>query len=224
MSTELWTEVDRHIVERVVKPDDALRAARETSAAAGLPSIEVSPPQGALLTVLALAKGARRILEIGTLGGYSAIWLARGLPPDGCLMTLEANPQHAAVARANLARAGLTERVELREGRGVDLLARMAEGGEESFDLVFIDADKPSYVEYFEGALKLARVGTLIIADNVVRRGGIVDPNSEDANVQGAQRFIERLGAEPRVTATIIQTVGSKGHDGLALAVVTSED
>ncbi len=218
---ELWAEVDQWIVDRVVRPDAALQAAREASAAAGLPTIEVSPPQGALLTVLALARGARRILEIGTLGGYSTIWLARALPPDGCLITIEANPKHAAVAQENIARAGLAGRVELREGRGVDALARMVEAGEEPFDLIFIDADKPSYVEYFEWALKLSKAGTLIIADNVVRKGGIADPNNEDENVRAARRFNERLGAEPRVTATILQTVGGKGHDGFALAVVT---
>jgi predicted O-methyltransferase YrrM len=218
---EVWAEVDRWIVDRVMRPDAALQVAREASAAAGLPTIEVSPPQGALLTVLALASGARRILEIGTLGGYSTIWLARALPPDGCLITVEANPTHAAVARENIARAGLAERVELREGRGVDALARMVDAGEPPFDLIFIDADKPSYVEYFELALKLSRRGTLIIADNVVRKGGIADPDNEEENVIAARRFNERLGAEPRVTATILQTVGSKGHDGLALAVVT---
>lgn len=218
---EVWAEVDRWIVDRVVRPDAALQAAREASAAAGLPTIEVSPPQGALLTVLALACGARRILEIGTLGGYSTIWLARALPPDGCLITVEANPKHAAVARENIARAGLTERVELREGRGVDVLAGMVDAGEETFDLIFIDADKPSYVEYFEWALKLSRAGTLIIADNVVRKGGIADPHNEEENVLAARRFNERVGVEPRVTATILQTVGSKGHDGFALAVVT---
>ena len=221
MSVELWADVDRWIVERVVKPDAALGAAREASAAAGLPNIEVSPPQGALLTVLALARGARRILEIGTLGGYSTIWLARALPPEGCLITIEANPKHATVARDNIARAGLAERVELREGRGVDVLARMVETGEEPFDLIFIDADKPSYVDYFEYALKLSRPGAVIIADNVVRKGGIVDPGNEEENVRAARRFNERLGAEPRVTATILQTVGGKGHDGFALAVVT---
>lgn len=220
--SELWADVDRYIVDLVVKPDVELQAAREASAAAGLPSIEVSAAQGRFLTVLALACGAWRILEIGTLGGYSTICLARALPPGGRLITIEAKAEHAAVARENIARAGLADRVEVREGRGTDVLARMTAAGEEPFDLIFIDADKPSYVEYFELALRLARVGTLIVADNVVRKGTVIDPENDEPNTQGARRFNERLGAEPRVTATIIQTVGSKGHDGFALAVVTS--
>jgi predicted O-methyltransferase YrrM len=222
MSQELWAAVDRYIVDLLVAPDTALQTAREASVAAGLPAIEVSPPQGKLLTVLALACGARRILEIGTLGGYSTIWLARALPPDGCLVTIEANPKHAAVARTNITRAGLAERVDLREGRGVDALAQMAADGEDPFDLIFVDADKPSYVDYFEWALKLSHSGTLIIADNVVRKGTVIDPENEEANTEGARRFNARLAAEPRVVATILQTVGSKGHDGFALAVVTS--
>jgi predicted O-methyltransferase YrrM len=218
---ELWADVDGYIVDLVVKPDAELQAAREASSAAGLPSIEVSAAQGRFLTVLALACGARRILEIGTLGGYSTICLARALRPDGRMITVEAKAEHAAVARENIARAGLADRVEVREGRGVDVLARMAAAGEGPFDLIFIDADKPSYVEYFELALRLSRVGTLIVADNVVRRGTVIDPENEEANTQSARRFNERLGAEPSVTATIIQTIGSKGHDGFALAVVT---
>jgi predicted O-methyltransferase YrrM len=222
MSGELWAEVDRYLVDTVIKPDDALHAARDASAAAGLPAIEVAPNQGKLLMVLALARGARRILEIGTLGGYSTIWLARALPADGCLVTIEAKPEHAAVARANIARAGLADRVELREGQAADILAGLAAEGGEPFDLVFIDADKQGYVEYFEWALRLARIGTVIFADNVVRRGAVIDDRSEDANVQGARRFNERLGAEPKVVATVMQTVGSKGHDGFALAVVVA--
>jgi predicted O-methyltransferase YrrM len=221
MSNELWAEVDRYIVDLVVKPDDALEVTRQASALAGLPAIEVSPAQGQLLGVLARACGARRILEVGTLGGYSTTWLARALQDGGRLVTVEANPKHAEVARENIARAGLADRVEVREGRAGEVLARMADEGEGPFDLIFIDADKPGYVEYFEWALELSRVGTLIIADNVVRKGGVIDAANEDANVQAARRFNERLGAEPRVAATIIQTVGSKGHDGLALAVVT---
>lgn len=221
MSHELWAEVDRYIVDLIVKPDDALEVTRQASALAGLPAIEVSPAQGQLLGVLARACGARRILEVGTLGGYSTTWLARALAPGGRMITIEAKAAHAAVARENIARAGLADRVEVREGRGAEVLARMAADGEGPFDLIFIDADKPGYVEYFEWALKLARVGTLIIADNVVRRGAVIDEENEDENVQAARRFNERLGAEPRVVATVIQTVGSKGHDGLALAVVT---
>ena len=222
MSSELWAEVDRYLVDVVVKPDAALRSARDASAAAGLPAIEVSPPQGKLLTVLALARGARRILEIGTLGGYSAIWLARALPPGGCLITIEAQPEHARVARENFARAGVADSIELREGRGADVLAQLAAEGCEPFDFVFIDADKPGYVDYFDWALRLSRVGTVILADNVVRKGAVLDPHAEDANAQAARRFNERLGSEPRVTATVLQTVGAKGHDGFALAVVTA--
>ena len=222
MNGELWAEVDRYLLDVIVKPGAPLRAARDASAAAGLPSIEVSASQGKLLMVLALARGAQRILEIGTLGGFSAIWLASALPADGCLITIEANPAHAAVARENFDRAGVTDRIELREGQAADVLAGLVAEGQQPFDLIFIDADKPGYVEYFEWALKLSRVGTVIFADNVVRKGGVIDPESEDASVQGARRFNERLGSEPRVVATALQTVGSKGHDGFALGVVVS--
>ena len=222
MNGELWAEVDRYLVDLIVQPDAALQAARDASMAAGMPSIEVSPNQGKLLMVLALARDARRILEIGTLGAFSTIWLARALPKDGCLITIEAEPKHAAVARENLARAGLTDVIELREGCAGEVLAQLAAEGQEPFDLIFIDADKPGYVEYFEWALKLSRPGTVIFADNVVRKGAVTNPDSDDPSVQGVQRFNERLAAEPRVVATAIQTVGSKGHDGFALAVVKS--
>ena len=219
MSEELWTAVD-DTIEALFLPDDpALSAALADSAAAGLPEIAVSPAQGKLLMILARAAGARRILEIGTLGGYSAIWLARALPPDGRLVTLELNPLHAEVAQANLARAGLAERVEVRVGPAVESLRQLAAEGAPPFDLVFIDADKPSYVAYLEGALPLARPGALLIADNVVRHGRILDPG-DDANAQGARDFNERLAADPRLSAVVLQTVGSKGHDGLAIAVV----
>lgn len=222
MNGKLWTDVDRYLVDLIVRPDESLQMAQAASERACLPSIEVSPNQGKLLMILALACGARRILEIGTLGGFSTIWLARALRSDGCLVTIEAEPRHAAVARENLARAGLSDVVELREGCAADILAQLAAEDQEPFDLIFLDADKPGYVEYFEWALKLSRVGTLIFADNVVRRGAVADPESEDAAVQGVQRFNERLGAEPSVVATALQTVGSKGHDGFALAVVTA--
>ena len=219
MSEELWTAVD-DTIEALFLPDDpALSAALADSAAAGFPEIAVSPAQGKLLMILARAAGARRILEIGTLGGYSAIWLARALPPDGRLVTLELNPLHAEVAQANLARAGLAERVEVRVGPAVESLRQLAAEGAPPFDLVFIDADKPSYVAYLEGALPLARPGALLIADNVVRHGRILDPG-DDANAQGARDFNERLAADPRLSAVVLQTVGSKGHDGLAIAVV----
>lgn len=225
MSAELWEDVDRYLTDLIVQPDAAVQAAREVSLAAGLPSIEVAPNQGKLLMLLALATGAKRVLEIGTLGGYSTIWLAKAMAAplqrgEGCLLTVEIDPKHAAVARENIARAGLSEVVGVREGRAADILAGLVAEGLGPFDLIFIDADKPGYVEYFEWALKLSRVGTVIFADNVVRRGAVTDPNSEDPSAQGARRFNERLAAEPRVAATAIQTVGSKGHDGFALAVV----
>ncbi len=219
MSEELWTAVDANIENLFLPDDPALSAALAGSAAAGLPEIAVSPAQGKLLTVLARAAGARRILEIGTLGGYSAICLARALPAGGRLVTLELNPLHAEVARANIARAGLAERVEVRVGPGVASLAHLAAEGVPPFDLIFIDADKLNYVAYLEGSLPLARPGALIIADNVVRHGRILDPG-DDANAVGAQRFNERLAAEPRLSAIVLQTVGSKGHDGFAIAVV----
>ena len=220
MSQDLWADVDSY-VENLFLPDDpALTAALADSAAAKLPEIAVSPAQGKLLTVLVRAAGARRILEIGTLGGYSAICLARALPADGRLVTLELNPLHADVARANIARAGLAGRVEVRVGPAVESLAHLAAEGAPPFDLIFIDADKPSYVAYLEGSLPLARPGALIIADNVVRQGRILDAASDDANAQAARHFNERLAADPRLSAIVLQTVGSKGHDGLAIAVV----
>jgi len=221
MSPELWTQVDRYINGLIVPPDPALDTALEASAAAGLPAINVAPNQGKLLQLLARIQGAKNILEVGTLGGYSTIWLARALPPGGRLITLEADPKHAEVALANIARAGLTGVVELRLGPALDTLPQLAAEGIGPFDLVFIDADKVSTADYFDWALKLARPGSLIIVDNVVRKGAVIDPANKDPNVQGVRRFHERLAAEPRVSATILQTVGSKGYDGFALAVVT---
>jgi predicted O-methyltransferase YrrM len=220
MSEETWTAVDGYIENLFLLDDPMLSAALADSAAAGLPEIAVSPAQGKLLMLLARTAGARRILEIGTLGGYSAIWLARALPADGKLVTLELSPLHAGVARANVARAGLAERVEVRVGPAVESLAQLAAEGAAPFDLIFIDADKPSYVAYLEGSLPLARPGALIIADNVVRQGRVLDAASDDANAQGARRFNERLAADPRLSAVILQTVGSKGYDGFAIAVV----
>jgi predicted O-methyltransferase YrrM len=183
----------------------------------------VSPNQGKLLLVLARAVGARTILEIGTLGGYSTIWLARALPIDGHLITLEADPKHAEVARANIAQAGLASVVELRLGRAVDTLPKLAAERRGPFDLIFIDADKRNNPDYFAWALKLSRRGSLIIADNVVRNGAVVDATSGDPSIQGVRRFNELLAAEPRVSATTIQTVGSKGYDGFAIALVTAD-
>jgi predicted O-methyltransferase YrrM len=220
MNQEIWTTVDEYVEGLFLPPDEALAAALADSAAAGLPEIAVSPAYGKLLMLLAQSHGARTILEIGTLGGYSAICLARALPPRGRLITLEFNPTHAEIARANIARAGLADRVEVRVGRAVDTLAQLAAESVGPYDLIFIDADKPSYVAYLEWSLRLSRPGTLIIADNVVRQGRVIDGDSDDANVQGVCRFNEALAAEPRLSATILQTVGRKGYDGFALALV----
>jgi predicted O-methyltransferase YrrM len=223
MSRERWTAVDRYITDLLVPPDPALDEALRDSVAAGLPPINVAPNQGKLLMLLARVHGARDILEVGTLGGYSTIWLARALPDGGRLVTLESDPKHAEVARANIARAGLAGVVELRLGPALETLPRLAAEGRGPFDLIFIDADKPSTPEYFAWALRLSRRGSLIVVDNVVRDGAVADAASEDAAVQGVRRFYERLAAEPRVSATAIQTVGSKGYDGFALALVTAD-
>jgi predicted O-methyltransferase YrrM len=216
-----WSAVDSYIADLFLAPDTALEAALASSAAAGLPAISVSPTQGKLLHLLASVQGARRILEIGTLGGYSTIWLARALPPGGRLISLEIDPRHAEVAQTNLDRAGLSSAVEIRLGPALDTLPKLVSEGRGPFDLIFIDADKPGYADYLKWSLKLARKGTLIIADNVVRKGAVADPESKDENVQGIRKFNEALAAEKRVTTTVIQTVGSKGYDGLALILVT---
>ncbi|HTB13660.1 MAG TPA: O-methyltransferase [Bryobacteraceae bacterium] len=212
----MWTAVDRYIAELLMPSDPALEEALRASADAGMPSISVSPPQGKLLMMLAQMLGARRILEIGTLGGYSTIWLARGLSEGGRLITLEVDPEHAEVARENIARAGLSDAVEVRVGRALDTLPAI----EGPFDLIFLDADKVSYPEYLHWALKLARPGSVIVADNVVRKGAVIDAESRDQNVQGVRRFHEVLAAEARLSATAIQTVGSKGYDGFTIARV----
>jgi len=222
MSQDRWTAVDSYISDLLVRPDEALETALEGSEAAGLPAIQVAANQGKLLHLLARLQGARSILEVGTLGGYSTIWLARALPPGGRLITLELEPRHAEVARANIARAGLAERVEVRVGPASESLPRLTQEGVEPFDLVFIDADKEGYPDYLGWALRLTRPGSLIVADNVVRGGALIDPDSSDPRVQAVRRFIELVAAEPCLDATVIQTVGSKGYDGLAFAVVTS--
>jgi predicted O-methyltransferase YrrM len=222
MSPEQWTDVDRYLTGLLVRPDSVLDAALADSAARGLPAINVSPPQGKLLHLLAQIQGARAILEVGTLGGYSTIWLARALPAaGGRLVTLEADSIHAEVARANLDRAGLLNVVEIRLGPALETLPKLAAEGGGPFDLVFIDADKPSTADYFAWALKLSRPGSLIVVDNVVRGGGVTDQGNTDAKVKGVRRCLEMMAAEPRVTATAIQTVGGKGYDGFAVAVVT---
>ncbi len=220
MNQETWTAVDCYLTGLLAPSGAALDAALAASAAAGLPPINVSPTQGRLLQLLARMQGARNILEIGTLGGYSTIWLARALPDGGRLVTLEFDPKHAEVARTNLARAGLAGVVELRVGRALDTLPQLAAESRGPFNLVFIDADKESTADYFVWALKLSRRGSVIIVDNVVRKGAVTDATSVDPRVQGMRRFFEVLAAERRVNATVIQTVGSKGYDGFALALV----
>jgi predicted O-methyltransferase YrrM len=222
MSQERWTEVDRYITEKLLPSDPALDAALRSTAEAGLPPINVSPPQGMLLMLLARAQGARRILEIGTLGGYSTIWLARALPAGGVLTTLELDPKHAKVAAANITRAGLSHVVEIRQGPALETLPKLAAERKGPFDLFFIDADKPSNADYFAWALKLSRPGSLIIVDNVIRDGAVVDGRSRDPDVIGVRRLNDMIAAEPRVMATEIQTVGSKGYDGFAMALVVS--
>ena len=220
MNQELWTAVDRYVTEMLVPPDAALEAALEASDAAGLPRIAVAPNQGKLLQLLARARGARRILEIGTLGGYSTIWLARALPPGGRLITLEVEPKHAEVARANIARAGLASVVDVRLGAALETLPRLAAERAGPFELTFIDADKANIPSYFEWALKLAAPGGLIVVDNVIRDGAVVDDASTDPSVKGVRRLNELLRAEPRVSATTIQTVGARGYDGFTLAML----
>ena len=220
MNQEQWTAVDRYVTEMLVPPDAALEAALEASDAAGLPRIAVAPNQGKLLQLLARARGARRILEIGTLGGYSTIWLARALPPGGRLITLEVEPKHAEVARANIARAGLASVVDVRLGAALETLPRLAAERAGPFDLTFIDADKANIPSYFEWALKLAAPAGLIVVDNVIRDGAVVDDASTDPSVKGVRRLNELLRAEPRVSATTIQTVGARGYDGFTLAML----
>ncbi len=220
MNQELWTSVDEYFTAALVMPDEALNAALRDSDAAGLPPINVAPNQGKLLHLMARMSRARSILEIGTLAGYSTIWLARALPDDGRLVTLEADPRHAEVATANITRVGLADRVEVREGRALHTLPGVQADGLAPFDLVFIDADKPSNPFYVEWALKLTRPGSVIIVDNVVRGGAVIESDSEDDSVRGVQQMNELIAAEPRLTATAIQTVGSKGYDGLLVAMV----
>lgn len=221
MSQQQWTAVDRYITDHLAPHDAVLEEALRASDAAGLPAIHVAPNQGKLLHLLARIQGARNVLEVGTLGGYSTLWLARALPPGGRLVTLEVDPKHAEVARANFARAGLSDVVDLRVGRALATLPVLAAEGRGPFDLVFIDADKRSNPDYFQWALKLTRKGSLIIIDNVVRNGAVVDATSTDPNIQGVRRLYEMLAAEPRVSTTAVQTVGSKGYDGFAMALVT---
>jgi predicted O-methyltransferase YrrM len=223
MDQERWTEVDRYITKRVLPADPALEAALAASEAAGLPAIQVSPNMGKLLQLLAQSISARNILEIGTLGGYSTIWLARAVVPGGCVVTLELNSTFADVARSNLARASLAEWVEVRIAPALESLPLLAAEVREPFDLIFIDADKESTAEYFRWALKLSRRGSLIVVDNVVREGTLIDEDRRDAHIQGIRDFYALASVEPRVSMTAIQTVGIKGYDGFAVALVLTE-
>jgi predicted O-methyltransferase YrrM len=217
-----WTKVDNYFGDLLAPRDEHLDAAIEANRKAGLPSIDVSRLQGKFLFVLARIAQARRILEIGTLGGYSTICFARALPAGGRIVTLELEPRHAEVARENLRRAGVLDRVDLRVGRALDSLAELHATDAEPFDLIFIDADKPSNPEYLEWALKFSRPGTTIVVDNVVRDGRVIDAKSREADIQGTRRMTELMAANPRLSATVLQTVGAKGYDGFALAVVLS--
>jgi predicted O-methyltransferase YrrM len=225
MLEQTWSAVDRYIADCLVREDETLRAARAASDAAGLPAGSITPSQGKLLELLVRVRGARRVLELGTLGGYSTIWLARGLPRDGRLVTLERDPAYAQVARANLERAGFRDRVEVRVGPALQTLPQLAAEDAGPFDLVFIDADKQHNPEYLDWSVRLSHDGTLIVADKVIRAGAILDPNGEDprlgdGGVHGLRRFYQQIAADQRLSATAIQTVGEKGHDGLALVLV----
>jgi caffeoyl-CoA O-methyltransferase len=220
MEMQIFEQVDEYIRNLVGSEDEILKATDNSVKESNIPPISVSANQGKFLQVLAKSCNARKILEIGTLVGYSTIWMARALPKGGKLISLEFEPHHAQVARKNIDKAGLSNVVDIRVGRALDLLPNLVASKEGPFDMIFIDADKPPYKEYFEWAMKLSRPGTLIVADNVIRDGQVMDPGSADEMVQGARRFNEFLSTVPGVTATIIQTVGSKMHDGMALAVV----
>ena len=220
METEIFENVDDYIRDLVGTEDDILKSTFDSTQDANIPPISVSANQGKFLQVLAKTCNAKKILEVGTLVGYSTIWMARALPKNGKLISLEFEPLHARVAKNNIEKAGLSAIVDIRVGKAIELLPQLVSNNEGPFDMIFIDADKPPYAEYFQWALKLSRPGTLIIADNVIRDGKVMDPKSSDEMVQGARRFNALLAKTPEVTATIIQTVGSKMHDGMAIAVV----
>jgi predicted O-methyltransferase YrrM len=221
MQQDQWNAVDQYICDLMVPPDAALDACLRASVAAGLPAINVAPNQGKFLQLLARMQGAKKILEVGTLGGYSTLWLARALPAGGKLVTLEFEPKHAEVAKKNIAYAGLSDRIEIHVGPAIKSLPTLV--NQAPFDFVFIDADKISTLDYFQWALKLTKTGSVIIVDNVVRDGNIIDPNSDDEGVHGVRKFNEFLAKEKRVTATAIQTVGSKGYDGFCMAIVVAD-
>ena len=220
MDQELFASVDHYLTDHLIPNDPPLNEALKANKDAGLPTIDVSPTQGKLLYLLARMASAKRILEVGTLGGYSTIWLARALPAEGKLITLELDPKHAKVAATNIHRAGLTHLVEQRVGPALDSLATLHAEKPAPFDLIFLDADKPNNPNYLDWAIRLSHPGTVIIGDNVIRDGDIIHPDNTDPSVQGTRRFLEKLGAHPQLEATAIQTVGSKGYDGFAIAIV----
>ncbi|MFG0217049.1 O-methyltransferase [Brevibacillus porteri] len=224
MNREQWTAVDHYFTDKLLGADSVLDTVLQENAAAGLPAIDVAPNQGKFLHLLARIQGARSILEIGTLGGYSTIWLARALPADGRLITLEYDPKHAEVAQSNITRAGLDQIVEVKVGLALDSLIQLHKEKQGPFDLIFIDADKKGNPDYFQWALKLSRKGTVIITDNVVRSGQVVDETSSDPNIIGVREFTDRVAEEQRVSGTVVQTVGSKGYDGFAIMLVTGEN
>ena len=220
MNTQIFEKVDKYISDLLAPEDDALSETIKSLNKEGIPQISVSANQGKFLQVMAILCNATKILELGTLGGYSTIWLARALPENGKVITLEVDKHHADVAQTNISRAGLSNKVDIRVGNALDILPTLIADNEGPFDMIFIDADKPPYTEYFDYALTLSKPGTLIICDNVIREGKILDSNSTDEKVQGVQRFNKMLSSNKKVTATILHTVGMKGYDGMAIAVV----
>jgi predicted O-methyltransferase YrrM len=220
VSEKLWSEVDSYIAEKLLPDDPVMKEVLEANRRGGLPAIDVSPAQGRFLDLLVRIAGARKVLEIGTLGGYSTIWMARALPPDGRVVTLEYSKAHASVARENFERAGLAAKIELRVGAALDSLPAVESDGLSPFDLVFIDADKPNNPNYLEWAVRLSRKGTVIVLDNVIRDGEVIDAGSKDSSIVGTRKAFDLLGGNARLTSTALQTVGAKGYDGFAIAVV----
>jgi predicted O-methyltransferase YrrM len=217
---KIWKQVDQYFADALIAPGDGFDAALDSNRKADLPAIDVTPLQGKFLEILVRATGARRVLEVGTLGGYSTLWLARALPDDGIVVTLELEPRHAQIANENLKAARLAHRVELRVGAAAETLAALVKENTAPFDFIFIDADKAGYPEYLQWSMKLSRPGTLIVADNVVRDGKVIDPENSDPNIRGVRQFTEMVSAEPRLSATALQTVAGKGYDGFVIAVV----
>ncbi|AZA76881.1 O-methyltransferase [Chryseobacterium sp. G0186] len=220
MNPQLFEKVDQYITHLVASEDIVLQETIQSLDDASMPQISVTPTQGKFLQLMLIMCKAKRVLELGTLGAYSTIWMTRAIPSDGKVITVEFDPHHAHIASQNIAKAGLSDQIDLRVGKAMDVLHELITHGEEAFDFIFIDADKPPYTEYFELALQLSHPGTVIICDNVIREGKILDENTDDERVKGVQRFNQMLANNPKVTATIIQTVGAKEYDGMALAIV----